>query len=80
MKILEFRFCLQSFARQEGYDGGALVVVPKIRMKQSKRDPLGYNVESTTYACTCFLIFLILCNCYNVAWEDTDSHQNQMEL
>ena len=46
MKILEFCFCLWSFARQESYDGGALVVVPDRRMKQSKRDPLGYSVES----------------------------------
>ena len=46
MKILEFCFCLWSFARQKSYDGGALVVVPNRRMKQSKRDPLGYSVES----------------------------------
>ena len=35
-----------SFARKESYDGGVLVVVPDRRMKQSKRDPLGYSVES----------------------------------
>ena len=42
---MEFCFCLWSFSRQESYDGGALVVVLDRRMKQSKRDPLGYCVE-----------------------------------
>ena len=40
---------------QESYDGGALVVVPDIRMKQSKRDPLGYNVESIVQLLQCCL-------------------------
>ena len=38
--LLSVKFC------KESYDRGALVVVLDRRMKQSKRDPLGYSVES----------------------------------
>ena len=47
-KVEWFCLCLQSFIRQECYDGAALAIKPERRTKQSKRNSLGYSVESTT--------------------------------